>query len=201
MTMQEVLELIKMNGVLYKQSEKPLTDAEMSAMGSVWFYHFKDYPGDVVKRAFLAANAVCKFPVQPADIFAQLKAMAKEKQMPGTEAWERLKEAVNKAKRFTSWRDCPMIVSVDETTGKPVKSDGKKELQNLFNALPGPIREYLGSTSALVDFTRLTDEEIERYRRAEFVKFYACALDDSPSTLMIDAVHRPEKAGALPGEG
>ena len=192
MTMQEVLELIRMNGILYKQSERPLTDAEMSAMGSVWFYHFKDYPGDVVKRAFLDANAVCKFPVQPADIFVQLKAMAKEKQMPGTEAWERLKEAVNKAKRFTGWRDCPMIVSVDETTGKPVKSDGKKELQNLFNALPGPIREYLGSTSALVDFTRLTDDEIERYRRAEFVKFYACALDDSPSTLMIDAVHRPE---------
>lgn len=192
MTMQEVLELIKMNGVLYKQSERPLTDAEMAAMGNVWLYHFKDYPGDVVKRAFLAANAVCKFPIQPADIFAQLKAMAKEKQMPDTEAWERLKEAVNKAKRFTGWRDCPMIVGVDETTNRPVKSDGKKELQNLFNALPGPIREYFGSTSAMVDFTRLTDEEIERYRRAEFVKFYACALDDSPRALMIDAAHRPE---------
>lgn len=191
MTMQEVLELIKMNGILYKQSERSLTDAEMASMSSIWHYHFKNYPGDVVKRAFLAANAVCVYPIQPADIFAQIKAMARENQMPGTEAWEKLKDSVNKAKRFIGWRDCPMIVGVDDA-GKPIKSDGTKEIQELFNGLPGPIREFFGSQSALVDYTRMSDEEIERYRRGEFLKFYASALDDAPQTLMIGTSRRAE---------
>lgn len=190
--MQEVLELIKMNGVLYKQSERPLTDAEMAAMGSVWFYHFKDYPGDTVKRAFLAANAVCKFPIQPADIFAQLKAMAKEKQLPDTAAWEKVKEAVNKARALVYRHDCPMIVGIDPQTGRPIKSDGRKELEELFNGLPKPIREFFGSKSGLADFTRLSDDDINTYRRAEFMKFYAGAMDDTPRALMIDTAHRAE---------
>ena len=185
MTMQEVLDLIKMNGILYKQSEKPLTDAEMSAMSSVWFYHFKNYPGDVVKRAFLAANAVCVFPIQPADIFAQLKVMAKENQIPDTVAWEKLKEAVNKARALEYRHDYPMIVGIDEKTGKPIKSDGRKEMDDLFNSLPKPIQDFFGSKSALEDYTKLDDDEIERYRRVEFVKFYASAQADSHESLMI----------------
>ena len=187
MTMQEVLDLIKMNGILYKQSEKPLTDAEMSAMSSVWFYHFKTYPGDVVKRAFLAANAVCVFPVQPADIFAQLKIMAKQNQMTDIEAWKLLKDAVNKARPLVYRHDCPMIVGIDEKTGKPIMSDGRKEMEDLFNSLPGPVREFLGSKSMLEDYTKLEDDEIERYRRIEFVKFYANAQSGSPESLMIES--------------
>lgn len=185
MTMEQVLELLRMNSILYKQSEKPLTDAEIKAMSSVWYYHFKNYPGDVVKRAFLAANAVCVFPVQPADIFAQLKIMAKQNQMTDIEAWKLLKDAVNKARPLVYRHDCPMIVGIDEKTGKPIKSDGRKEMEDLFNSLPGPVREFLGSKSMLEDYTKLEDDEIERYRRIEFVKFYANAQSGSPESLMI----------------
>lgn len=191
MTMQEVLELIRMNGILYKQSEKPLTDAEIAAMSNVWLYHFKDYPGDVVKRAFLAANTVCKFPVQPADIFAQLKTMAKEKQMNGSEAWELLKDAVNKARGYVYRHNCPMIVGVDKA-GKAIKSDGRKEMEELFNGLPKPIRDFFGSKSALEDFTRLSDDDINTYRRAEFMKFYSNVADDSTKVLMIGKSSRKE---------
>ena len=63
MTREDVAKLIRMNFVLYKLGSKPLTDEEMQTTIDVWTYQFGDYDGDTVKRAFLAANRVCVYPV------------------------------------------------------------------------------------------------------------------------------------------
>lgn len=68
MTREDVAKLIRMNFVLYKLGSKPLTDEEMQTTIDVWAYQFGDYDGDTVKRAFLAANRVCVYPVTVADI-------------------------------------------------------------------------------------------------------------------------------------
>ena len=72
MTKEEAAALIRMNYTLYKLGAKPLTDEEMETIIDIWTYQFKDYPGDMVKRAFLAANRVCVYPITVADIFQQL---------------------------------------------------------------------------------------------------------------------------------
>lgn len=194
MTMEQVLELLRMNSILYKQSEKPLTDAEIKTMSSVWYYHFKNYPGDVVKRAFLAANAVCKFPVQPADIFVQLKAMARENQIPQYEAWARLKDCLKKARAYESRKEFPLFLGIDPKTGEEIESDGRKELNDLFGGLPDYLKKFFGTQAGMMTFANLSDEDLERRRRPEFLKFYEEISSNSEKTLMIGESQRPELA-------
>lgn len=72
MTREETATLIRMNFTLYKLGAKPLSDSEMETTIDVWTYQFRDYDGETVKRAFLAANRVCVYPITVADIFKQL---------------------------------------------------------------------------------------------------------------------------------
>ena len=109
MTREDVAKLIRMNFVLYKLGSKPLTDKEMQTTIDVWTYQFGDYDGDTVKRAFLAANRVCVYPVTVADIFKQLSQCLD----PSAE-WEALAVAARKAQTFLSWRKFQMVTGIDE---------------------------------------------------------------------------------------
>ena len=120
MTREDVAKLIRMNFVLYKLGSKPLTDEEMQTTIDVWTYQFGDYDGDTVKRAFLAANRVCVYPVTVADIFKQLSQCLD----PSAE-WEALAVAARKAQTFLSWRKFPMVTGIDEKGGL-LHSDGQK---------------------------------------------------------------------------
>lgn len=190
MTKTEVAELIQTNFVLYKLGAKPLTDEELKVMLNVWFFHFGKYPAATVKRAFLAANAVCRYPVQPADIFEQLAATAPQ---PNTEVeWQQLQEAVCKAARYVGWRTAPMLVGFD-ADGRPVKSDGSAELQRTFESLPQPLREYLGGASGLRDLARLSESELD-WRRSEYMRHRRDAKPDLEQ-LALPMAERPRLKG------
>lgn len=161
MTKEEAAELILMNATLYKLGTKPLTDDEMKTVIDVWAYQFKDFPGDVVKRAFLAANRVCVYPITVADIFKQLS----QNIDPDAE-WEALADAARKAQRFLSWRNFPMVTGIDEKGGL-LRSDGTKELKALFDSLPPAAKTYAGSVGGLEELARTPDLT---YRRVEFLK-------------------------------
>lgn len=161
MTKEEAAELILMNATLYKLGTKPLTDDEMKTTIDVWAYQFKDFPGDVVKRAFLAANRVCAYPITVADIFKQLS----QNINPDAE-WEALADAARKAQRFLSWRNFPMVTGIDEKGGL-LRSDGTKELKALFDSLPPAAKTYAGSVSGLKELAMTPDLT---YRRVEFLK-------------------------------
>ena len=161
MTKEEAAELILMNATLYKLGTKPLTDDEMKTTIDVWAYQFKDFPGDVVKRAFLAANRVCVYPITVADIFKQLS----QNINPDAE-WEALADAARKAQRFLSWRNFPMVTGIDEKGGL-LRSDGTKELKALFDSLPPAAKTYAGSVGGLEELARTPDLT---YRRVEFLK-------------------------------
>ena len=161
MTKEEAAELILMNATLYKLGTKPLTDDEMKTVIDVWTYQFKDFPGDVVKRAFLAANRVCVYPITVADIFKQLS----QNIDPDAE-WEALADAARKAQRFLSWRSFPMVTGIDEKGGL-LRSDGTKELKALFDSLPPAAKTYAGSVGGLEELARTPDLT---YRRVEFLK-------------------------------
>ena len=161
MTKEEAAELILMNATLYKLGTKPLTDDEMKTVIDVWTYQFKDFPGDVVKRAFLAANRVCVYPITVADIFKQLS----QNINPDAE-WEALADAARKAQRFLSWRSFPMVTGIDEKGGL-LRSDGTKELKALFDSLPPAAKTYAGSVGGLEELARTPDLT---YRRVEFLK-------------------------------
>lgn len=161
MTKEEAAELILMNATLYKLGTKPLTDDEMKTVIDVWAYQFKDFPGDVVKRAFLAANRVCVYPITVADIFKQLS----QNIDPDAE-WEALADAARKAQRFLSWRNFPMVTGIDEKGGL-LRSDGTKELKALFDSLPPAAKTYAGSVGGLEELAMTPDLT---YRRVEFLK-------------------------------
>ena len=161
MTKEEAAELILMNATLYKLGTKPLTDDEMKTVIDVWAYQFKDFPGDVVKRAFLAANRVCAYPITVADIFKQLS----QNINPDAE-WVALADAARKAQRFLSWRNFPMVTGIDEKGGL-IRSDGTEELQVLYDNLPPAAKTYAGSVGGLKELAMTSDLT---YRRVEFLK-------------------------------
>lgn len=163
MTREDVAKLIRMNFVLYKLGSKPLTDNEMELMLDAWAYQFRDYDGTAVKRAFLEANRVCKYPIGVADIFDQLP---KEDM---ADNWRKLKAAIGKVEYYMSWKSCPMVLGIDDN-GRPVKSSGTDEIAAVFDGLPQTVKKWLGSSSELVNLSRYSVEELDRYRRPEFMK-------------------------------
>lgn len=171
MTKEEAAELILMNATLYKQIMKPLTDEEMEATINEWTYQFKDYPGDVVKKAYLAARRVCVYPISVADIFKQLS-----KSLDPAVEWDAITAASHKAQRYLYWRSCPMIVGVDDN-GQPIRSDGREELKELFDKLPTAAKVYIGSVGGLEELARTPDLT---YRRVEFLKQSREEIDTAP---------------------
>lgn len=163
MTREDVAKLIRMNFVLYKLGAKPLTDDEMELMLDAWAYQFRDYDGSTVKRAFLAANRVCKYPISVADIVDQLP---KEDM---ADSWRKLKAAIGKVEYYMGWRSCPMVLGIDDN-GRPVKSSGTDEIAAVFDGLPQTVKKWLGSSSELVNLSRYSEDELDRYRRPEFMK-------------------------------
>lgn len=161
MTKEEAAQLIRMNFTLYKLGSKPLTDEEMETTLDVWAYQFRDYPGTVVKRAFLAANRVCVYPITVADIYKQLS------QCINPEAeWDALADAARKAQKYMSWKNFPMVTGIDEKGGL-IRSDGTEELKALFDSLPPAAKTYAGSVGGLEELARTPDLT---YRRVEFLK-------------------------------
>ena len=161
MTKEEAAELILMNATLYKLGTKPLTDDEMKTTIDIWTYQFRDYPGEVVKRAFLAANRVCVYPITVADIYKQLS------QCIDPEAeWGALADAAHKAQKYISWKNFPMVTGIDEKGGL-IRSDGTEELQVLYDSLPPAAKTYAGSVGGLKELAMTPDLT---YRRVEFLK-------------------------------
>lgn len=169
MELSEVSDLIRMNMTLYKNSAKPLTEKEAETTVSIWYWHFKDYDARLVKRAFLAANAVCVYPIQPADIFEQLKIMAKNNSAAPYDLWQALKSAVAKVPGLLYQRQYPKVIGVDEKTGRLIKSNGEKELNELFDKLPAQVKSYLRNVNGLISMAQYSDDELERYKKKEFV--------------------------------
>lgn len=171
MTQEEVAQLVRMNNVLYKLGSRPLSDKEMEMMLDVWTYQLKDYPADTVKMAFLAANRVCVYPITIADIFKQLSRDVS----PETE-WEQLKSVLPRAQRYLSWRGCPMVIDIDEN-GKAVKSDGRQELQDLFDGLSQSLKSYVGGIGGLMELAQTPDLT---YKRLEYLKQAKADIETAP---------------------
>lgn len=165
MTKIDALELLKLNQTLYKLRPDALTETELNKSVEIWAWQFKDYDADIVKRAFLMAVRVCKYPVTIADVFEQLNSMTPAASPESM--WQELKAACKKAQKYLPWRKCPMIIGTGEN-GERITSNGQSELQDLFDSLPDAAKTYLGSVSGLVD---LANSGADDYRRSEFVRF------------------------------
>lgn len=171
MDLNEVSDLIRMNMTLYKNSAKPLTENELEVMTSVWYWHFKDYDAKKVKRAFLAANAVCVYPIQPADIFKQLQVMQKQTEKSPIETWEIMLRTLEKIPQFLHRRKYPLVIGIDNQTGKLIESNGSKEIDELFNSLPDDAKRFFVSKNGMIEMSMFSNEELNRYRKKDFLSF------------------------------
>lgn len=190
-TRDEVLKILRMNFALYKLGAKPLTDAELQAMVEIWSIHFASYPYETILQAFVAANRVCKYPIQPADIFEQLNANHNAEM---AEYWRKLKNAIDCAGYYMTWRGCPMALGVDEH-GNLIKSNGAREIQNCFNSLPDIVKQWVGSPSELCNLSKYSEEELDRYRRPEFMKLKPATINQIGAERRLDAKTNARIAG------
>lgn len=165
MDMSQVLEVLKMNQLLFPNSfSKELTAAEVEQLAKVWLYYFGSMDGDKVKWAFLDAAKRSKYAIQPADIFSVLNTQAED--IPAAEQWQMLVDALPKVDKYLNWRRYKVVVGTDEH-GRPVFSDGRNELNELFGRLPAAIRREVGSADGLRDFLEMSASELQ-YRYGAF---------------------------------
>lgn len=166
MTKENVAELITMNYALYKLGSKPLTDAEQKAMLDVWYWHFKDHDSTVVKTAFLKANAVCKFPIQPADIFEQLQQMATENMEPAAKMWD---DFLKIARKISNNATC-YGYTFRLPSGKTQGQDAREKNAELFESLPKEVQEWCGGISTATEIGNMPDSDAQRFERPRFLK-------------------------------
>ena len=171
MELSEVSDLIFMNMTIYKNSAKPLSETELELTASIWYWHFKDYDAKDVKLAFLAANSVCVYPVQPADIFKQLEKMNRKNIPSNTELWETLKKSISKIPALMYRKKYPLVTGFDKETGNLIQSDGTKEIKEIYENLPEQIKRFFSSVDGMMSFSLLSENEIERYKKREFFDF------------------------------
>ena len=69
-----------------------------------------------------------------------------------------------------------MIVGVDDN-GRPIRSDGREELKDLFEKLPTAAKVYIGSVGGLEELARTPDLT---YRRIEFLKQSREEIETAP---------------------
>lgn len=197
MTKQECAQLIRLNFVLYKLSQKPLTDAELAATVQVWHWHFGALPAPVVRQAFLRANGVCRFPVQPADVLEQLRRMAAARQPAPAVRWQALKAAARQAAVLAERRACPLVVGLDEA-GRPVRDDGTAALAALYESLDESDRAFCGSPAGLVQLGRCGEAEQESYRRTAYLAHCQAADAARTPAQMAPLLAAPPASEALP---
>jgi hypothetical protein len=170
MTKHEVEELIKTDFKFYRTDISQYQDDEITLMTNVWYYHFKDYPTQLVKQAFLGAMARTTRLVQLADIVRQIEDMySKSVKLPQAE-WDDFANRFYAIARYASYKTTPKVVGIDEKTKKPLFDNGEKSLEAEFNAKPDRIKEFCGSVDGMVKIAHLDDKNLS-HRRNEFIEF------------------------------
>ena len=177
MNIEQSLELLRMNYALFPQT-KELDEDGITRAAKVWAFVFTDYPYDVVKRAYLECVKTCHFAIQPADIIDALK-----RHENPIKDWEELKACLPKVCQYESWRQYPMVIGEDEN-GKLITSDGRKELNGIFDSLPASVRAYVGSAENLAVYARVGSFDLDKYHRPVFMKEAAKAMP-SPETIAL----------------
>lgn len=196
MTSNEIAALLYKNGVLYKGQQAPATSAELAIVAAEWQEQFRDIPGQIVEEAFHRAVSKSQFYIRPCQICEQLDAMAAGTKPSAELVWSGILKTVGKARKYIGWRACPMVVGIDES-GKPVKSTGEAEIEDLYAELPESARLWLGGPSGLVDLARMGDAELTSYRRSEFLRY----AREAPAERAADAARNllPDKGAPVSG--
>ncbi len=186
MERQAILALLHTNSLAF---DKKLTPDEAAIIGELWCASFAEYPAETVKAAFTLAAKNSRFFLKPADILAF---MPQASENPESE-WQALKAVLPAVRGWVYRRISPLAVGID-SDGKPIWSDGTKELEILFNGLSGASREYLGGVSGLVDLSRRQGDELDVFERGRFTAFVS-----SPARKNQVLIEASKDARLLPG--
>lgn len=178
MNIEQSLELLRMNYALFPQTKELDADG-ITRAAKVWAFVFTDYPYDVVKRAYLECVKTCHFAIQPADIIDALK-----RHENPIKDWEELKACLPKVCQYESWRRYPMVIGEDEN-GNLIKSDGRKEIQGIFDSLPASVRRYVGSPANLLTYSFIGDYDLDKYHSPVFMKDTAKAMPSAETAALL----------------
>lgn len=167
MTKQETIDILSLNYTLF--GGKIPEQSDLETLANVWLWMFKDYDGNVVKRAFLEAAKHTEFLVKPKNVMGELTKMQKSVSTPVEEIWQKVCDALPAARKYHSWRSVKRIVAVNEN-GRAVYSDGTAELQALWANLPQEAHLYIQTANLLAELAERSESEIAAFEHPRFCK-------------------------------
>lgn len=143
--------------------------AEMQAAVKLWAEMLGDYSYEAASRAL--ADYI-RHETQPPTI-ADIRRRLEPKADVGAQ-WQQLLAAAHKAEKYMYWHSHP-LVCYDEN-GNIAKTDGRRELAELFGSLPPACREFAGSPAGLADIGRTG---LDEYQRSRFMRLAASSAQSA----------------------
>ena len=167
MTISEASALYAQNMTFYA-GRVPAPSKETTALQvSVWAATLADIPASAAQAALVRAFTVCRFPVTLADLMEQLHAMQAESEPRAGEVWQQITEAAHRARENKGLYS----FTGKDAAGRRISDAAKEANKQLFELLPAPARQWLGSLQLLIDLDR-EDAAGTSIRRREFERFY-----------------------------
>ena len=164
---KKISELIIAIKTIYPYYSKNSNDAENAVLIGTWDMLLKDYTDAEISTALAQCLRTCKMPPTPADVIERIQAAHKAYQPTAGELWGVYLDALHDAADLVGCFGYTIRLADGRTQGQKARDD----FQALFENLPAPIREYLGTPSQLMRDAQLwTNGEITQYDRNKFEK-------------------------------
>lgn len=186
MTTQGALELLRMNQLCFATA-KPMSDEDMARVAVVWEYQFKDWPDEVVKRAYLDAQKECRFPVSISDIFRHLP-----REIP------RFEDAMRAARGIEKWLYCAQIGGFIGAGGKKNAAECTEEAVKIWEALPESVRGWAGTMGLLARYANADEEDLAKWERPKFEQAVRAEIVPPEDMRLAAAEERKQLAGYKP---
>lgn len=168
MTREEVKGILASIEQEYPQFFKNEAPADARQKLDRWSVAFVNEPVDDVRRALLEAMKVCEYPPKMSDIFKQLRARRADA-LPGaaelfriTSTAARKIRAINELAAYGGY--------IDASGRKYTRADLLAEKWVIFNALPGPVKEWAVGPDELASMFDREDGDLMTYVYPAFKK-------------------------------
>lgn len=172
MTKKEIIELVSMHNRLYGIANTQEEDIKL--LVDVWYYHFKDYPCELVKRCYLEAMKYTPNEIKVYHIFAQLEKIAEKNVPKAVDDWELILRAVEERRKIFD-RAQKEYIGKSAAEQDKIHAKAMGDVIDLFNNLPISVKNYLGTYKKLYEIQKAIDNgysEPIKTLKSEFFDYY-----------------------------
>ena len=141
-------------------------NSDVGLLTKTWVALLKDYPDEVVEKAFYKAMQTCKVPPTPADVIENIREMAKTTEETDEELWALYHSALQKTLRLYSQFHYTYV----DGTGVSQGDQARMKVDELWNGLPEKVKMYLSTKNELISRARELEYSDISFERNRFLK-------------------------------